>query len=548
MAAYTTSTKPIRSAQPPAAPHPAKQIFFDEKRKEAHDWLLNSMTAEGRDTSELPQVLERTLEQLWQRQSPEVKKSYLSKERAELERFVREYKRWKPKNQLYISAKGNVVDPNKPSRPPSGYQVFVKTEHSRVVDTLKSEGEPGAKVRGADVMKRLGAEWKALSEEQRAAWNSAAETEGAAALKAVQDYVAPSHRDVRQTAPEAFLAYQRYMEASNRLSSNMAAPAAAASGPGAIQPDPFADEISQAALNNTGLAQHAAIALDGTRRVWSDNAKRLHDRAKPAPPKSAWDFYVEAVSPSVMGRLGTTEPAALLKEIGSMWGGLSEDQRAPYTAAAEADIKRWQHAREGYALPPAAHVQRHARMVEAKFPAPVTVGNRVPEVVRAETSSVAPAVAEARRALMQELAEPLAPHVPSSAFALFEAKVMPRLKSQLAATAGEDAVPEAVARRAVEEMWAALPAQAREVYQQLLVAVRKRRQADLVQHANDLAEWRAKRSLLSTRFPSNAPSRIDLLAAATARAGGDPRGTVDAAAARQWAGVQTIPGADKAGS
>ena len=62
----------------------------------------------------------------------------------------------------------------KRKRPPTGYQLFLKDYHPIMSAKLKANIKSGEKLTAGAVLSGVGAEWKALSDNKRAAWNKKA--------------------------------------------------------------------------------------------------------------------------------------------------------------------------------------------------------------------------------------------------------------------------------------------------------------------------------------------------------------------------------------
>jgi pyrroloquinoline quinone (PQQ) biosynthesis protein C len=68
------------------------------------------------------------------------------------------------------------VDPDKPKRAATGYLTYSKEMREQVKASLTAKLEDADKLKPQDVVKELGAGWKALSEDEQAVWNTKAKS------------------------------------------------------------------------------------------------------------------------------------------------------------------------------------------------------------------------------------------------------------------------------------------------------------------------------------------------------------------------------------
>ena len=68
------------------------------------------------------------------------------------------------------------VDPDKPKRAATGYLTYSKEMREQVKADLTAKLEGDAKLKPQDIVKQLAAEWKALSEDEQAVWNTKAKS------------------------------------------------------------------------------------------------------------------------------------------------------------------------------------------------------------------------------------------------------------------------------------------------------------------------------------------------------------------------------------
>ena len=91
--------------------------------------------------------------------------SLQSKKSALVEEPVKKTKKFK-----------KAVDPDKPKRAATGYLTYSKEMREQVKASLTANLEDDAKLKPQDVVKQLAAEWKALSEDEQAVWNTMAKS------------------------------------------------------------------------------------------------------------------------------------------------------------------------------------------------------------------------------------------------------------------------------------------------------------------------------------------------------------------------------------
>lgn len=67
--------------------------------------------------------------------------------------------------------KKNANDKPKVAKPPSGYMLFSNDNRASVTETAKAALKDGEKYKASETLKKLGAMWSALSDEDKKKWN-----------------------------------------------------------------------------------------------------------------------------------------------------------------------------------------------------------------------------------------------------------------------------------------------------------------------------------------------------------------------------------------